>query len=216
MRARVWRPMALGPARACAHDAQCRHWANAKQFLSDHLDNAEHAEKPFFLYYPANSNHSPYTPDKAIEGRPVLGAAKSKAGKGMSTRYDFIYENDVALGLLMDFLESTNDPRSPGSKLSENTIVVFTSDNGAESKAKVATGPLRSNKGSAYEGGHRVPYIVAWPAGGVGNGDAESPLCVRNTHKNLMQCRQFFKKGITKLVDSSDSTALAPFFTNIP
>ncbi|MEM7478430.1 MAG: sulfatase-like hydrolase/transferase [Planctomycetota bacterium] len=75
----------------------------------------------------------------------------------------------------MDFLESNDDPRNPSKKLIENTIVVFTSDNGAESKAKTATGPVRSNKGSAYEGGHRVPYIVSWPAGGVGDGDAKTP-----------------------------------------
>ena len=52
-----------------------------------------------------------------------------------------------------------------------NTLVVFTSDNGAEIAAKTATGPFRSNKGSAYEGGHRVPFIVAWPDGKIGDGD---------------------------------------------
>ena len=43
--------------------------------------------------------------------------------------------------------------------------MIFTSDNGAEITAKTATGPVRSNKGSCYEGGHRVPFIVSWPKG---------------------------------------------------
>ncbi len=75
---------------------------------------------------------------------------------------------------MIDWLESTEDPRNPGSKLIENTIVIFTSDNGAEVNSDIATGPFRSHKGSVYEGGHRVPFIVAWPAGGVGDGDADS------------------------------------------
>ena len=93
----------------------------------------------------------------------------------MQTRYDYIYENDVALGRLLDYLKSTDDPRRPGKKLLGNTIVIFTSDNGAEIGAKTATGPFRSNKGSVYEGGHRVPFIVAWPDGKVGDGNGKTP-----------------------------------------
>jgi hypothetical protein len=98
------------------------------------------------------------------------------SGGPASTRLDYIYENDVALGRLIDYLEQTKDPRRPSKKLIENTIIIFTSDNGAEVKTKTATGPIRSNKGSCYEGGHRVPFIVAWPNGKVGNGKTSSQL----------------------------------------
>ena len=98
------------------------------------------------------------------------------SGSPASTRLDYIYENDVALGRLIDYLEQTKDPRRPSKKLIENTIIIFTSDNGAEVKTKTATGPIRSNKGSCYEGGHRVPFIVAWPNGKVGNGKTSSQL----------------------------------------
>ena len=87
------------------------------------------------------------------------------SAKATSIRLDYIHENDVALGRLLDYLEKTDDPRNKGSKLIENTIVIFTSDNGAEITAKTATGPVRSNKGSCYEGSHRVPFIVSWPKG---------------------------------------------------
>lgn len=144
-----------------------RHSDHAIEFLSEHLAGESHAESPFFLYYPSNSNHGPYTPDSAIGGQQVAGAARNVAGEPMDVRSDFIYENDVALGRLLDFLETNEDPRRPGNQLIDNTIVIFTSDNGAERDDRVATGPFRSHKGSAYEGGHRVPFIVAWRAGDV-------------------------------------------------
>tara|TARA_R110002049_G_scaffold4601_5_gene32241 strand:- start:337109 stop:339250 length:2142 start_codon:yes stop_codon:yes gene_type:complete len=152
-----------------------RHSDHAIGFMSEHLQGRELADQPFFLYYPSNSNHSPYTPDDEIGGVPVARAARSVAGKPMDIRSDYIYENDVALGRMIDFLQQHDDPRNPGHKLIDNTIVVFTSDNGAEIDNDVATGPFRSHKGSAFEGGHRVPFIVAWKAGGVGDGNGDTP-----------------------------------------
>jgi hypothetical protein len=145
------------------------------EFLTQHLRNRETSFDPFFLYYPSNSNHGPYSVDMEIGGKKIKGAGRMVSGEPASLRLDYIYENDVALGRLLDFLEETKDPRRPSRKLIENTIVIFTSDNGAEVTAKTATGPVRSNKGSCYEGGHRVPFIVSWPEGEIGNGDAESP-----------------------------------------
>ena len=98
----------------------------------------------------------------------MAGASKFKNGEPTnSVRLDFVHENDVQLGLLLDWLERTDDRRRPGKKLIENTLVIFSSDNGAESKAKTATGPYRANKGSTYEGGHRVPFMASWPIGGI-------------------------------------------------
>jgi arylsulfatase A-like enzyme len=84
-----------------------------------------------------------------------------------------VHENDVQLGWILDHLDETEDPRRPGRPLSENTLVIFASDNGAEVKSKRATGPLRSHKGSTYEGGHRIPFIASWPLGGI-RGQTES------------------------------------------
>ncbi|MAS96946.1 MAG: hypothetical protein CMO55_27460 [Verrucomicrobiales bacterium] len=150
-----------------------RHSDFAIEYLSTHLEGGKNAEKPFFLYYPSVSNHSPYTPDTDIDGKPSRGAAKTKAGELMDLRHDFIYENDLILGRFLDWLEANDDPRNPGKKLIETTIVVFTSDNGAEKNSDVATGPFRSHKGSTYEGGHRVPFLVTGP--GIGDGDASGP-----------------------------------------
>jgi len=156
------------------HRLGSRHSDNAMSFLRHHVGGANTKQRPFFLYYPSNSNHAPYTPDQAIGGKPVAGAARTKSGKKMDVRHDYIYENDVALGRMLDWLEKTDDPRQPGHKLLETTLVIFTSDNGAEKDSDIASGPFRSHKGSVYEGGHRVPFIVSWPQGGVGDGDASS------------------------------------------
>ncbi len=160
-----------GPNAYDFHSLGSRHSDHAIQFLDRHLRNQETSFDPFFLYYPSNSNHGPYTPDKQVGHHKVKGAARTVSGKSTSLRLDFIYENDIALGRLLDYLENTSDPRRPSQKLIKNTVVIFTSDNGAEVKEKSATGPFRSNKGSCYEGGHRVPFLISWPDGKIGNGD---------------------------------------------
>jgi arylsulfatase A-like enzyme len=152
-----------------------RHSDSAIAFLDKHLSGRSTRKKPFFLYYACNSNHGPYTPDTHIGNEPVAGAARNVSGDKMDKRSDFIYENDVALGRLLDYLQATDDPRNGSKKLIETTLVIFTSDNGAEKNDNTATGPFRSNKGSVYEGGHRIPFIVAWPDGGIGDGDESDP-----------------------------------------
>lgn len=164
-----------GPDAYVLTELGSRHSESAMEFLANHVSEPETKSRPFFLYYPANSNHSPYTPDDAIGGSPVKGAARTKSGRPMDARHDFIYENDVALGRLMDWLQDTEDPRNPGKTLLENTLVIFTSDNGAEKDSDIATGPFRSHKGSVYEGGHRVPFIAAWKSGSVGDGNLSTP-----------------------------------------
>jgi len=165
-----------GPHAYDFHSLGSRHSDHAISFLDEHFEGKDSSGKPFFLYYPSNSNHGPYTPDKKIGDKAVKGAGRTMSDQATSIRLDYIYENDVALGRLLDYLENTDDPRNKGSKLIENTIVIFTSDNGAEVTAKTATGPVRSNKGSCFEGGHRVPFIVSWPKGKIAKGKVSDQL----------------------------------------
>lgn len=147
--------------------------AQSREFL----DSANAKEKPFFLYFASHINHAPYTPDKKLGDQQIIGASRNKDGSPCnSVRLDFIYENDVLVSRLRNYLATTDDPRRPGKKLAENTLFIFSSDNGAEKRDKQFTGPLRSNKGSVYEGGHRIPFLASWPLGGVKGGRDTSRL----------------------------------------
>ena len=112
----------------------------------------ENSEKPFFLMMSLYAVHSP------LQGKPEKVALYEKVPKEQrqgDPRYAAMVETvDDGVGRLMTALREK--------EIEENTLVIFTSDNGGMSKA-TDNSPLRANKGSNYEGGLRVPVIVKWP-----------------------------------------------------
>jgi arylsulfatase A-like enzyme len=108
--------------------------------------------QPFFLYFPLTSPHDPWVPTPEFQGR-------TRAGP----RGDFVAQTDAVVGRILHALEERG--------LADNTLVIFTSDNGAHwlpaevrETGHAANGPWRGMKSDAYEGGHRVPFIARWPA----------------------------------------------------
>jgi arylsulfatase A len=115
---------------------------------------ADQPGNPFFLYLPYTSPHYPVCPLPKFHGQGKCGAYG-----------EFVIETDFHVGRILNFLETSG--------LDENTMIVFTSDNGPENswKGRIEEFGHRSNyiyregKRSIYEGGHRVPFFVRWPAG---------------------------------------------------
>lgn len=106
-----------------------------------YIDARAKTGQPFFLYVPLCTPHTPIVP------------APEFKGQGGPDKYaDWIYQGDWVTGQILAALDRN--------RLSDRTLVIVTSDNGAEQRAYP---PLRESKRSIYEGGHRVPFLARWP-----------------------------------------------------
>ncbi len=131
------------------------------EYLTDRLTDeasrfiTDHAEQPFLLYFPHYAVHTP------IQGKDSLTAyyqAKvTDSSQHTNAEYAaMIHSTDESVGKIMQLLDSLD--------IDDRTLVIFTSDNGGlELRNITQNGPLRMGKGSAYEGGVRVPMIIRWP-----------------------------------------------------
>jgi arylsulfatase A-like enzyme len=120
----------------------------------DFIERQAKTKRPFLLYVPLTSPHTPLAVNAEWQGKSGL---ENRAA-------DFIMETDAVVGRILESLSDNG--------VAENTLVVFTSDNGfapyagakqLEAKGHFSSGPFRGYKGDAWEGGHRVPFIARWP-----------------------------------------------------
>jgi arylsulfatase A len=164
-----WKPIKEGRWE-CRPGPMCSNWDPYENIPETtrrgvaYIKQQAKTEEPFFLYFAYPAPHAPIIPNDQFEG-------KSKAGP----YGDFVFETDDSIGQLLQALDDS-DQR-------ENTLIVFSADNGPEHYAYErsekydhwSSYPLRGLKRDTYDGGHRVPYIISWP-GKVAKGSVSHEL----------------------------------------
>jgi arylsulfatase A len=151
--------------------------------------------RPFFLYLPLTSPHTPVLPSAAWQGKSEVGPYG-----------DFVMETDAAAGSVLDALKTHG--------LDRDTLVIFTSDNGATpdnagTRTKRAAGhdsnaPWRGTKSDIWEGGHRVPFIARWPGHTPAGAECRDLICLNTLLTTAA--------GLTgAAVDAPDSHSIAPW-----
>ncbi len=120
-------------------------------------------KKPFFAYVSTNAPHGPlHTPQRYMD-------QYKGQGSSLAAFFGMITNIDDNIGKTRALLEDLG--------VAENTIFIFTTDNGTAGGSKVFNAGMRGQKGSEYDGGHRVPFFLHWPAGGMDEMKKVDTLC---------------------------------------
>ena len=130
----------------------------AKRFIKQQ----KAAGKPFLAYITTNAPHGPmHAPEASSKPYADLNV-------NLANFFGMIANIDDNVGALRQFLADEG--------LTDNTIFIFTTDNGTSSGDKVFNAGMRGKKGSEFDGGHRVPFFIHWPKGGLGGGSDVQPI----------------------------------------
>lgn len=154
------------------------------------------ADKPFFLYLPLPSPHTPIVPTKEWQGK-----------SGLNAYGDYVMETDSSVGQIMEALDKAG--------IAENSLIIFTSDNGCspeakfgelESKGHFPSELRRGTKADIWDGGHRVPFIARWPGRVKAGSRTDQITCLTDL---MATCAEIV--GV-KLPDSAgeDSVSILP------
>ncbi len=167
----------------------------AVEYIAQRAPGAK-AGKPFFLYLPLASPHTPIATAPEWEGK-----------SGISPYADFVMQTDATVGAIVSALEKHG--------LAENTLVILTSDNGCSPQANFPelaekghhpSAQFRGHKADIFEAGHRVPFIVRWPAKVKAGTTSDQLVCLTDL---LATCAEIIG---AKLPDNAgeDSVSILP------
>lgn len=158
-------------------------------------DRAEHDE-PFLLYFAMTSPHTPINPSDAFQG-----------ASGVSRYADFLLETDWSVGEVLQALDQYG--------ISDDTLVIFTTDNGTSPKCNFETlaaggidlrGQWRGHKADIWEGGHRVPFLVRWPGVTRPGTQCDQPISLTDIYATIADALRLE----TTAHEGEDSRSLVP------
>lgn len=165
----------------------------------DYIDVKAKEKAPFFLYFPLPAPHTPILPTTEF------------LGKSNTNMYgDFVMQVDDVVRQIRETLKAKG--------ISENTLLVFTSDNGCSPKAnfdelsKVKHAPnyiFRGMKSDIYEGGHHVPFIVEWPNKALKNTSTDQTICTTDFFATCAEITGYKIKD----TEAEDSYSILPLLT---
>jgi arylsulfatase A len=167
--------------------------AEAVRFIEEHKD------EPFFVYLPHYAVHTPLQAKQGLiehyEGKLTPGLRHSNP-----TYAAMVHTMDEAVGTVVDAVDRLG--------LAEETLIIFTSDNGGLTLRDVTdNAPLREGKGSAYEGGVRVPWIVRWPGRVPAGTTCAEPVITNDLFPTIAEAA-----GVDDEPGHDDGRSLVPLF----
>jgi len=181
----------IAPAKGFCTDVFFR---QANEFIRDSVKKSE----PFFAYISTNAPHGPlHCPQNYMD---MYAGQK----EGIAAFYGMITNIDDNIGKTRKLLEELN--------VADNTIFIFTTDNGTAYGANVYNAGMRGKKGSEYDGGHRVPLMCYWPAAGMNKKHVSdrlthavdiAPTLLDMTSGSAPENYKFDGKSIRALLDPS-------------
>lgn len=142
-----------------------------------HIHDRAEQDQPFFLYFSMTSPHEPVVPSKDFRGK-----------SGVSPIADFLIETDWSAGQIVQAIDDAG--------IAEDTIVIFTADNGHShytgwntlvDAGHMPSGPYRGHKGDIWEGGHRVPLVIRWPKKISAGSSSDTLVCLTDLYASFAQ-----------------------------
>ncbi len=163
---------------------------------SEYISARAAGGKPFFLYLPLTSPHTPLVPTKEWQGK-----------SGLGDYGDFVMETDWALGEVLAAIDKAG--------IADHTLVIFTSDNGCapyigvdklEKQGHYPSADRRGYKADVWDGGHRVPFIARWPAKVKPATSSDQTICLTDL---MATCADLFKAKLPENA-GEDSVSILP------
>ncbi len=147
------------------------------QWSAEYINSQADDNRPYFLYLAYNAPHFPVQPPEEWVAK--LMERENGIDSTRAELVAFIEHMDDGIGQVIEALKPSGQY--------ENTLIVFTSDNGGHNPSKANNGPLRDGKQSMYEGGLKVPTCISWP-GKIAEGSAsDSRLLSMDLYTTLLE-----------------------------